>query len=35
MVNDNPVCKTGKETQIYRTVFWTLWRRRRWDDLSK
>ena len=23
--NDNPVCKTAKETQMYRTVFWTLW----------
>ena len=23
--NDNPVCKTAKETQIYRTAFWTLW----------
>ena len=22
---DNPVCKTAKETQMYRTVFWTLW----------
>ena len=21
---DNPVCETAKETQIYRTVFWTL-----------
>ena len=21
--NDNPVCKTTKETQMYRTVFWT------------
>ena len=27
--NDNPVCKTTKETQIYRTVFWTLWERER------
>ena len=25
--NDNPVCKTAKETQIYRTVFCTLWER--------
>ena len=24
---DNPVCKTAKETQMYRTVFWTLWER--------
>ena len=23
--NDNPVCKIAKETQMYRTVFWTLW----------
>ena len=27
--NDNPVCKTAKETQKYRTVFWTLWERER------
>ena len=20
--NDNPVCETAKETQMYRTVFW-------------
>ena len=25
--NDNPVCETAKETQMYRTVFWTLWER--------
>ena len=25
--NDNPVCETVKETQMYRTVFWTLWDR--------
>ena len=24
-VNDNPICKTEKETQMYRKVFWTLW----------
>ena len=24
-VNDNPICKTEKETQMYRTDFWTLW----------
>ena len=24
-----PVCKTAKETQMYRTVFWTLWERAR------
>ena len=23
--NDNHVCETAKETQMYRTVFWTLW----------
>ena len=23
--NDNPVWETAKETQMYRTVFWTLW----------
>ena len=23
--NNNPVCETAKETQMYRTVFWTLW----------
>ena len=22
--NDNPVCETAKQTQMYRTVFWTL-----------
>ena len=27
--NDHPVCKTAKETQMYRTVFWTLWERER------
>ena len=23
--NDDSICKTAKETQMYRTVFWTLW----------
>ena len=23
--NDNLVCEAAKETQMYRTVFWTLW----------
>ena len=23
--NDNPICKTEKETQMYRRDFWTLW----------
>ena len=27
--NDNPVCETAKETQIHRTVFWTLLERER------
>ena len=27
--NDNPVCETAKETQMCRTVFWTLWERER------
>ena len=27
--NDNHVCKTAKETQMSRTVFWTLWERAR------
>ena len=27
--NDNPVCKTAKETQMYSTVFQTLWERER------
>ena len=25
--NDNPVCDIAKETQMYRTIFWTLWER--------
>ena len=27
--NDTLVCETAKETQMYRTVFWTLWERAR------
>ena len=27
--NNNPVYETAKETQMYRTVFWTLWERER------
>ena len=27
--NDNPVCGTAKETQMYRTDFWTLRERER------
>ena len=30
-VNDNPIRKTEKETQMYRTDFWTLWEKARWD----
>ena len=31
--NNNLICETAKE--IYRTDFWTLWRRRGWDDLRE
>ena len=27
--NDNPICRTGKETQMYRTDFWTQWEKAR------
>ena len=27
--NDNPICKTVKETQMSGTDFWTLWERAR------
>ena len=27
--NDDPISETAKETQMYRTVFWTLWERER------
>ena len=32
--NDNSICKTGKETQMYRTDFWTLWEKARvgWSE---
>ena len=33
--NDNPICETAKETQMYRTVFWTLWEREEGDDLGE
>ena len=33
--NDNPVCETAKETQMYTTVFWTLWEREEGDDLGE
>ena len=26
---DNPICKTEKETQMYRTDFWTPWEKAR------
>ena len=32
---DNPVCEIAKETQMYRTVFWTLWEREGGDDLGE
>ena len=32
--NDNPIYKTEKETQMYRTDFWTLWEKARvgWSE---
>ena len=27
--NDNPIRETVKETQMYRTVYWTLWEKAR------
>ena len=27
--NDNPICRTEKEAQMYRTDFWTLWEKAR------
>ena len=27
--NNNSICKTEKETQFYRTDFWTLWEKAR------
>ena len=27
--NDNPIYKTGKETKLYRTDFWTPWEKLR------
>ena len=33
--NNNLVCETAKETQMNRTVFWTLWERERgmiWEN---
>ena len=33
--NNNPVYKRAKETQMYRTVFWTLWERDGVGDLGE
>ena len=32
--NDNTICKTEKETRMYRTDFWTLWEKARvgWSE---
>jgi hypothetical protein len=27
--NDDPICEKAKETQMYRTVFWTPWEKAR------
>ena len=27
--NNDPICETAKETQMYRTDFWTLWEKTR------
>ena len=34
--NDNPICKTEKETQMYITDFWTLWEKARvgWSEIT-
>jgi len=32
--NDNSVCEIAKETQMYRTVFWTLWERARENGIE-
>ena len=26
---NDPICEIAKETQMYRTVFWTLWEKAR------
>ena len=33
--NDIPICKTEKETQMYRTDFWTLWEKARVGCLER
>ena len=27
--NNDPICGTAKETQMYRAIFWTLWEKAR------
>ena len=33
--NNDPICETAKETQMYRTDFWTLREKVRVDDLRE
>ena len=33
--NDDPICETLKETQMYRTVFWILWEKVRLGRFEK
>ena len=33
--NDDLIYETAKETQMYRTDFWTLWEKGGWDDLRE
>ena len=33
--NDNPIREMAKETQMYKTVFWTLWERERVGNLGE
>ena len=33
--NNNSICKTEKETQMYRTHFWTLWEKARVGCLER
>ena len=33
--NNNPILKTEKETQMYRTDFWTLWEKVRMGCLER
>ena len=34
-MNNNPICKTKKETQMYRTDFGLCGRRWEWDDVRE